>query len=58
MTSLRQTITDEYDRREAEAGGYEYADHDQIAHDIAEEMRISYEHVRDALNDHFALGPC
>lgn len=53
----RENITAEYDRREKEAGGLEYADPRQIALDIAEEMRLPYEHVRQVLTDHFVTGP-
>ena len=54
----RQTITAEYDRREKEAGGVANVDPKQIAVDIAEEMGIPYEHVREVLTEHFAMGPC
>ena len=54
----RQAITDEYDRREKEAGGVAHVDPRQIAVDIAEEMGVPYEHVREVLTEHFVTGPC
>ena len=51
-------IIEEYERREAEAGGLSRSDPKALAEQVADALSLPYADVREALIDHWVQGAC